>query len=399
MHLEYSDEENAFRAEVRQYLADNLDPETARKVKEGANPSKDEIVAWHKVLAAKGWLAHSWPKEYGGAAFTPIEKHIFEEERVAAGGPEIVPFGVNMLGPVLLAFGSEEQKQTVLPRILSGEDWWCQGYSEPGSGSDLASLKTTAVRDGDHYVVNGQKTWTTLGQYANKIFSLVRTAKGGKPQEGISFLLMDMDAPGVSIRPIRTLDGGAEVNEVFFDDVRVPVDNLVGEENKGWTYAKYLLMHERVGIAGVPQAKEELKKLTKVAKETVNEDGDLLIDDPFFAVKLAQTEIELMAMELTNLRILYDAQAGGAPGVESSLLKLKGTQIRQELTDLTRRAYGPYAVPYTPEVLETGANEDPIGPRGAVMSAPKYFNYRKISIYGGSNEIQRNIVSKMMLGL
>jgi len=399
MHLEYSAEENAFREDVRSYLAENLDKEVARKVKEGANLTRDEMVAWHKLLQDRNWLAHSWPKAFGGSQFTPVEKHIFEEERVAAGGPIIVPFGVNMLGPVILAFGSDEQKQTVLPRILSGEDWWCQGYSEPGSGSDLASLKTTAVRDGDHYVVNGQKTWTTLGQHANKIFSLVRTSKEGKPQEGISFLLMDMDAPGVSIRPIRTLDGGAEINEVFFDDVRVPVENLVGEENKGWTYAKYLLMHERVGIGGVPEAKDELKKLTQIASETVNEDGDLLIDDPQFALKMAQTEIELMAMELTNLRILYDAQAGGAPGVESSLIKIKGTQIRQELTDLTRRAFGPYAVPYTPEVLETGANEDPIGPRAAVSSAPKYFNYRKISIYGGSNEIQRNIVSKAMLGL
>lgn len=398
MDLDYSAEDNAFREEVRTYLAENLDKETARKVKEGGELNKEEMVAWHKVLQAKQWLAHSWPKAAGGSEFTPVQKHIFEEERVMAGGPEIVPFGVNMLGPVILAFGSDEQKQTVLPRILNGDDWWCQGYSEPGSGSDLASLKTTAVRDGDHYVVNGQKTWTTLGQHADKIFSLVRTSKEGKPQEGISFLLMDMDAPGVSIRPIRTIDGGKEVNEVFFDDVRVPVENLVGEENKGWTYAKYLLVHERNGIAGVPQAKEDLKKVTKLAQETETEDG-ALIEDPFFAARMAQAEIELMAMELTNLRVISEAQRGGDAGVVSSMIKIKGTQIRQELTDLARRAVGPYAMPFTPEVLADGANEEPVGPRAAVQLAPKYFNYRKISIYGGSNEIQRNIITKAMLGL
>ncbi len=398
MQLSYTSEDHAFREEVRQFMATKLNPVTAKKVLESKPLTKDEMEEWHAVLSERGWLAHSWPKEYGGADFSPLEKHIFEEERVKAGGPEILPFGLNMLGPVLLKFGSEEQKQYYLPRILNGDDWWCQGYSEPGSGSDLASLKTKAVRDGDHYIVNGQKTWTTMGQHANKIFSLVRTSSEGKPQEGISFLLMDMDAPGVTLRPIRTIDGGYEVNEVFFDDVRGPVENLVGEENKGWTYAKYLLTHERTGIAGVPQAKVMLDKVKSIAADQMDDDG-ALIDDPLFAAKVAQVEIDLMAMELTNLRIVSKAQAGGNAGIESSMVKIKGTQIRQELSDLQRRAVGPYAMPFTPEILEEGSNEEPVGPDYATPLSPKYFNMRKISIYGGSNEIQRNIITKMMFGL
>ena len=398
MNFDYSDEDKAFREEVKAFLAEKLPKETAEKFKNGQSLSKEELDDWHAALNSNGWLAHSWPVEYGGTGWTPIQKHIFDEERVKAGGPDIIPFGVNMLGPVLIAFGSDEQKKTILPRLLNGDDWWCQGYSEPGAGSDLASLKTRAVRDGDDYIVNGQKTWTTLGQYANKIFSLVRTSTEGKRQEGISFLLMDMDAPGVSIRPIRTIDGGYEVNEVFFEDVRVPASNLVGEENMGWTYAKYLLTHERTGIAGVPQAKEQLKNLKAIAADT-EADGGSLMDDPLFTARVAQAEIDLIAMELTNLRIVSQAQAGGAPGPESSMIKIKGTQIRQELSDLMRRAVGPYAMPYTPEVLEAGSNEAPVGPDYATTVSGKYFNMRKISIYGGSNEIQRNIISKMMLGL
>lgn len=398
MNFDYSDEDIAFREEVRAFLTEKLPKKISQKYKNGQMLTKQEHEEWHAVLNKQGWLAPGWPVEYGGVKWTPIQKHIFDEERVAAGGPEVVPFGLSMLAPVLIAFGSDEQKKTILPRILNGDDWWCQGYSEPGAGSDLASLKTKAVRDGDDYIVNGQKTWTTLGQYADKIFSLVRTSSEGKPQQGISFLLMDMDAPGVTIRPIRTIDGGYEVNEVFFEDVRVPASNLVGEENMGWTYAKYLLTHERTGIAGVPNAKQELKKLKAIAAETQDDDGNLM-DDPLFAARIAQVEIDLIAMELTNLRIVSEAQAGGAPGVESSMIKIKGTLIRQELSDLTRRAAGPYAMPFTPQVLEEGSNEAPVGPDYATTVSRKYFNMRKISIFGGSNEIQRNIISKMMLGL
>ncbi len=398
MNFDYSDEDIAFRNEVRAFLADKLPKKISQKYKSGQMLTKQEHEEWHAILNKQGWLAPGWPVEYGGVKWTPIQKHIFDEERVEAGGPEVVPFGLSMLAPVLIAFGSEEQKKTILPRILNGDDWWCQGYSEPGAGSDLASLKTKAVRDGDDYIVNGQKTWTTLGQYADKIFSLVRTSTEGKAQQGISFLLMDMDAPGVTIQPIRTIDGGYEVNEVFFDNVRVPASNLVGEENMGWTYAKYLLTHERTGIAGVPNAKQELKKLKAIAAETQDDDGNLM-DDPLFAARIAQVEIDLIAMELTNLRIVSEAQAGGAPGVESSMIKIKGTLIRQELSDLTRRAAGPYAMPFTPQVLEEGSNEGPVGPDYATTVSRKYFNMRKISIFGGSNEIQRNIISKMMLGL
>jgi alkylation response protein AidB-like acyl-CoA dehydrogenase len=399
MRLEYTDEDIAFREEVRSFLADNLPKHIAERTKAGLALEKDDYMNWQRILLTKGWVAHAWPKEYGGSGFTPFQKHIFEEECVRAGGPELPPFGLSMLGPVLIAFGSDEQKKHYLPRILDGTDWWCQGYSEPGSGSDLASLKTKAVREGDHYIVNGQKTWTTLGQYADWIFCLVRTSNQGKPQTGISFLLIDLDTPGVEMRPIITIEGGHEVNEVFFDNVKVPVENLVGEENMGWTYAKYLLQHERVGIAGVPAAKEGLKKLRKIAAETDDGMGGKLIDDPAFAERIANVEIDLMAMELTNLRVLAEAQAGGAPGAESSMLKIKGSVIRQEISDLMRRAAGPYALPFTPELAIDGANEPPIGPEGANLYAGQYFNRRKYSIYGGSNEIQRNIISKMILGL
>ena len=399
MRLDYTEEDKAFREEVRAFLAERLPAHIAKAVKAGRMPAREDYITWQRILNEKGWSVHSWPKEYGGSGFTPFQKHIFEEECVKAGAPELPPFGLNMLGPVLIAFGSEEQKAHYLPRILNCDDWWCQGYSEPGSGSDLASLKTKAVREGDHYIVNGQKTWTTMGQYADWIFCLVRTSTQGKPQEGISFLLIDINTPGVEMRPIITIEGGHEVNEVFFQDVKVPVENLVGEENKGWTYAKYLLQHERVGIAGVAAAKEGLKKLKRIAAETDAGDGTKLIDDPAFAERIANVELDLMAMELTNLRVLAQAQAGGAPGAESSMLKIKGSVIRQEISDLLRRAVGPYALPFMPELELPGANEEPVGPEGANSYAGQYFNRRKYSIYGGSNEIQRNIISKMILGL
>ena len=398
MDLQFTPLEEAFRAQVQAFLQDKLSPELARKVKNGQILNKQDLESWHTTLNTQGWLANHWPEQYGGPGWGAVEKFIFEHECALAGAPRIVPFGVNMLGPVLIKYASEQQKSYWLPRILSGQDWWCQGYSEPGSGSDLASVKTTAVRDGDHYIVNGQKTWTTLGQHANMIFCLVRTNKDVKAQAGISFLLVDMNTPGVTVRPIITLDGEHEVNEVFFTDVKVPVENLVGEENKGWTYAKYLLTYERTNIAGVGFSVAALEKL-KVAAERMHYNGKPLSQDPLFAARMARVEIDLENMKTTNLRVIAAVAGGGVPGAESSMLKIKGTEIRQEILSLTRRAMGPYAVPFVEAAMHDGYSEAPIGPEEATAAAAAYFNYRKLSIFGGSNEIQKNIISKMILGL
>ncbi len=398
MDMSYSNDERAFQDEVRTFLREKLPARLSAAVKSGKRLKKADYEEWHSLLNERGWLAVTWPEEHGGTGWSAVQRHIFEEECCAAGAPRTVPFGVNMLGPVLLKFGSEEQKAHYLPRILDGTDWWCQGYSEPGAGSDLASLKTRAVRDGDHYIVDGQKTWTTLGQHANWIFCLVRTSTDGKPQEGISFLLIDMATPGIEVRPILTLDGEHEVNEVFFDSVKVPVGNLVGEENKGWTYAKYLLTHERTNIAGVGFSNTALAHLKTIARDQKSA-GRPLDDDPYFAARMARVEIELEAMKTTNLRVLAAAARGDAPGPESSMLKIKGTIIRQEINDLTRRALGPRAMPFVSEALDQGYNEEPIGPDYAAPIAREYFNNRKLSIFGGSNEIQKNIISKAILGL
>lgn len=395
MDLNFSPAENAFRDEVRQFLADKLPEEIARKGREGRDFVKDDMERWHAILNKKGWLAVTWPKDCGGPGWTPVERHIFEEETARACAPRIVPFGLNMLGPVLIKFGTEAQKAAILPRILDGRDWWCQGYSEPGAGSDLASLRTKAQRDGDDYVINGQKTWTTLGQYANKIFCLVRTDPDVKQQAGISFILVDLATPGIEMRPIKMIEGGYEVNEVFFTDVRVPAKNLVGAENQGWTIAKYLLTHERTNIAGVGfsvQAFESLRALARKPRRA----GRRLIDDTLFAARLAQIEIDLEAMKITNLRMLADAKKNGQPGPESSMLKIKGTEIRQALNDLSRRALGPAAAPFPSENLDGNAA---LVPADHVANAKRYFNNRKISIFGGSNEIQKNILTKAMLDL
>ncbi len=402
MDLQFTPEEQAFRDEVRAFLAEHLPLELSHKVQAGLRLDKADMERWHAILNARGWLANHWPAQYGGPGWNAVQKFIFENECALAGAPRIVPFGVNMLGPVLIKYGSEAQKQYWLPRILNGEDWWCQGYSEPGAGSDLASVKTTAVlkRDegGDHYVVNGQKTWTTLGQHANMIFCLVRTDREAKAQSGISFLLVDMRSPGVEVRPIITLDGEHEVNEVFFTDVKVPAENLVGEENKGWTYAKYLLTYERTNIAGVGFSVAALEKLKRVAA-TVQCNGRPLAQDPLFAARLARVEIDLENMKTTNLRVIAAVAGGGVPGAESSMLKIRGTEIRQEILSLTRRAMGPYALPFEEEALHAGHEDRAVGPEGAAAAAANYFNYRKLSIFGGSNEIQKNIISKMILGL
>ncbi len=398
MNLDYSQEENEFREEVRAFLRDKLPSRISEKVRLGKRLTKEDMETWHALLNERGWLAANWPKEWGGAEWTAVQKHIFDEETNEAGAPRIIPFGLSMLAPVLMKFGSQEQKKHYLPRILDGTDWWCQGYSEPGSGSDLASLKTSAKREGDHYIVNGQKTWTTLGHYADWIFCLVRTSTEGKPQEGISFLLIDMKTPGVSVRPIILLDGEHEVNEVFFDNVKVPAENLVGEENKGWTYAKYLLTHERTGTANIGNSNAALLQLKAIAKRT-KKGGRPLAADPYFAARMAKVEIDLEAMKTTNLRVLAEADAGAAPGPEASMLKVKGTIIRQEINDLARRALGPMALPFVSEALDEGYNEAPIGPDDANAIASDYFNNRKVSIFAGSNEIQRGIITKTKLGL
>lgn len=398
MNLEFTPEEIAFREEVRTFIAENY-PKHLQERDLEADMSREEILAWHKVLGKKGWSAPAWPKEYGGTGWTPTQRYIWSEENAAMDAVMPLPFGINMVGPVIYTFGNQEQKERHLPGILSGDVWWCQGYSEPGAGSDLASLKTTAVRDGDHYILNGQKTWTTLAQHADWGFFLCRTdPKAAKPQEGISFILLDMNTPGIEVRPIITLDGGHEVNEVWLTDVRVPAENLVGKENEGWTYAKFLLAHERSGIAGVARSKRGVEKLRKIASTELL-GGKPLIQDTDFARKISQLEIDLTALEFTELRTLAGEEAGRGPGPESSLLKIKGTEIQQRITELVLEAAGNYGAPYYRGFPEDGDNALDIGPEFSRVAAPVYFNMRKTSIYGGSNEIQRNIIAKMVLGL
>ncbi|WP_439890638.1 acyl-CoA dehydrogenase family protein [Ralstonia sp. 25C] len=398
MDLNYSAADDAFRQEVRGWLQANLPKDIQDKVLNHRRLNRDDFVRWHKALAAKGWSVPHWPVEWGGTGWSPIQKHIWDEECAQIGAPGVLPFGVSMVAPVIMKYGNEAQKRYFLPRIVDCTDWWCQGYSEPGSGSDLASVKTRAVREGDHYIVNGQKTWTTLGQHADMIFCLVRTDPEAKKQEGISFLLIDMKTPGITVRPIIMLDEEHEVNEVFFDNVKVPVENLIGEENRGWTYAKYLLGHERTGIARVGNSKRELAFLKRVALQH-QKNGKPLLQDPVFGAKVASLEIELLALEITVLRVVSSENAGKGPGPEASLLKIKGTQIQQMLTELMVEAVGPYAQPFDPSYLEGETQQAITGDNDAAPLAPYYFNYRKTSIYGGSNEIQRNIISQMILGV
>jgi len=397
MQLEFSPAEIAFQKEVRTFIAENY-PENLRSVQdEGHDLSKEDFLSWHRILAKKGWIAPAWPVEYGGTGWTATERFIWSEELAAADCVGTMPFGLSMVGPVIYTFGTPEQKAKFLPGILSGDDWWCQGYSEPGAGSDLASLRTKAVRDGDDYVVNGQKTWTTMAQHADWGFFLVRTDSDAKAQEGISFLLIDMKTPGVTVRPIITLGGEHEVNEVWLEDVRVPVANCVYEENKGWTCAKFLLAHERTGIAAVARSKRGVEKIKAIAR--TEQDGDRpLIANPFFKRKISELEIDLTALEFTELRSLAGEASGKGPGPESSLLKIKGSEIQQRITELALEAVGHYGAPYFRGFGE-GDNEHPIGPDYAHRAAPTYFNTRKTTIYGGSNEIQRNIIAKMVLGI
>lgn len=406
MDLRYTDEERAFREEVRTFLKEKLPDDVRQAMIDGEFVGKDGLVAWTRILNEKGWAVPHWPVEYGGTGWDPMKQYIYLEELQKFPAPQPLPFGVNMVGPVIYTFGSEEQKTHFLPRIANLDDWWCQGFSEPGAGSDLASLKTRAVRHsdptgGDHYIVNGQKTWTTLAQHADWIFCLVRTDPAAKkPQEGISFLLIDMKSPGIEVKPITTIDGGREINEVFFTDVKVPAGNLVGEENKGWDYAKFLLGNERTNIARVGLSKQRVARIRELAAREMSR-GRPLIEDARFREKLTAIEIDLKALEMTQLRVVAaEARRGpsGRPDPASSILKIRGSEIQQATTHLLMEVMGPYAMPYQPEA-EEGWNEPPIGPDYAAHAAPGYFNTRKVSIYGGSNEIQKNIIAKAVLGL
>lgn len=386
MDLDFNLEEQAFRDEVRQFLAAELPADIRDRMRrDDASRIRDDIVRWQKILHAKGWGAPAWPVEFGGTGWSKTQQYIFENECALADAPAQLAFGIKMVAPVIMRYGSAEQQQRFLPRILAAEDWWCQGYSETGSGSDLASLKMKAERDGDEYVLNGQKVWNTLGQFADWIFCLVRTDPSAKPQKGISFVLIDMKTPGISVRPTRLLDGTFEVNEIRFDNVRVPVSNRVGEENQGWTYAKFLLGHERTNIAGIGFCKRELLRLKQDAADTIK-DGRSLLEDPAFGNKIAQVEIELTALEVTNMRVIFAEAANHAPGPEASMLKIRGTEIMQRISELQVELLGPAALAYR--------HDD-----DASRATAAYLNLRKLSIFGGSNEIQRNIIAHMILGL
>jgi alkylation response protein AidB-like acyl-CoA dehydrogenase len=406
MDLEFTPQDRAFQKEVRDWIEENYTPELRAKQALSKNGylDKQDHIDWQKKLYERGWIAPNWPVEHGGAGFTATQKFIFETEMSAAGTPTVTPFGLKMVAPVIMAFGNQEQKDRHLPPILKSDLWWCQGYSEPGAGSDLASLQMSAVRQGDEYVLNGSKIWTTLAQHADWIFCLVRTSKEGKPQQGISFILVDMTTPGISVSALPTLDGPAkgqqEINQVFFEDVRVPAENLIGEENKGWTYAKYLLEFER-GNAYAPGLRNMLAKTRKLAS-TERAGGEPLIRDPDFQRKLAEMEIAIEALNATELRIFSALSAGEAMGPESSMLKCAGSDTQQAITELTLEAAGMHAVPFAADTwagLREGRNDALPAPENAITAAPSYFNYRKTSIYAGSNEIQRNIMAKMVLGL
>ena len=392
MNLNFTTEELAFRAEVRQWVAANLPKHISHKVHNALRLTKEDMQSWARILGKQGWHGWSWPKQFGGPGWNAVQRHLFEEECALAGAPRVVPFGPVMVAPVIMAFGSAEQQARFLPGIMSGEVWWSQGYSEPDSGSDLASVKTRAERRGDKYIVNGQKAWTTLGQHGDWIFCLVRTDTSGKPQAGISFLLIDMKSPGITVRPVVLLDGEPEVNEVFFDNVEVPAENLIGEENKGWTYAKHLLAHERTNIADVNRAKRELERLKRIAK------AEGMFDDARFRDEIAKLEVEIVALEMMVLRVLSAEKSGKQSLDVAGLLKIRGSEIQQRYTELMMLAAGPYSLPFVAEAMEAGWQGDYVGAAHCAPLASMYFNYRKTTIYGGSNEVQRNIVAQVVLG-
>jgi len=397
MELKFTPEEEAFRQEVRDFIDANLPDATRQHLKLGNAPTKEMTVEWQKILNKKGWATPRWPAEWGGPGWSVTQMYIFQQENQSAPAPDPLGFGVNMVGPVIIQFGNEEQKKRFLPRIANLDDWWCQGFSEPGAGSDLASLKTRAVKDGDHWIVNGQKTWTTLAQHADWIFALVRTSTEGKKQEGISFLLIDMKSPGVEVHPIQTMDGGHEINSVFFTDVKVPAENMVGEVNKGWTYAKFLLGNERLGAPRVGSSQAKLKELKEIAQKRIVR-GKPLWDHPRFRDKFVEAQIELKALEMTVMRVLSGIEAGAdqsKPDPATSVIKIKGAQMVQRMTELYIEAAGEQGVPW---LTDEGDNAQ-VGPDWTIRAAPNYFNMRKSSIYGGSDQVQKGIISKAILGL
>ena len=402
MDLNPSADDRAFRDEVRGFLRANLPQSIRDKMLTQKKISREDTVRWHKILHANGWGAPTWPVEHGGPGWTATQRLIFDTECALGGAPRLVPFGHNMVAPVIMKFGNAWQKERFLPKILAMDEFWCQGYSEPGAGSDLASLKTTAVRassgQGDQYIVNGQKMWTTLGHWADWIFCLVRTSREGKQQEGISFLLIDMKSPGVTVRPIWNMHDVHHVNEIFFDNVEVPVQNLVGEENQGWTYAKYLLGHERSGFAPVGFHKRELQRVKDIANEEM-QDGKPLFDDPRFRARIAQLEIRVHTLEIMGLRLIWDQEQGKPPGPDASIVKIFSTDLTQAIGELAMEAAGPYAQPYQPEAQYLEFDGVLAGPDYAPGLAAAHFDNHKYSIFAGSNEIQRNIIAKMILGL
>ncbi len=392
-------DEQAFRAEVKAFLDTSLSEDLKRAAQQGFGIPREAGAKWHNLLYQQGWVAPNWPTEFGGTGWNETQKHIFAEELALAGAPMLMPFGLGMVGPVIYTFGTDAQKAQHLPGILDGSVWWCQGYSEPGSGSDLASLKTSAVRDGDEYVINGQKIWTTNAHKADWIFALVRTDAECKPQQGISFVLIDMRSPGIEVRPIVSIDGLHHLNEVYFTDVRVPLSNRIGDENKGWTYAKYLLGHERTGIAGVASSRRAVEALASFAADATNSAGATLADDRSFMSRLQATAVKLDALAQTEARVLASLEAGGNPGDISSMLKIIGTEVQQELETLRVEAVSHYALPFDLAQIRGETNEPAPGPDYAVTAVSDYNFGRAASIYGGSNEIQRNVIAKAVLGL
>jgi alkylation response protein AidB-like acyl-CoA dehydrogenase len=396
MNLTWTPQERRFREEVRAFAAAKLPDDIRGKVLRHQRLERDDYVRWHNILADQGWGAPNWPVEHGGTGWNALQRLIFEVECFKAGAPRLLPFGLSMIGPVLMKYGSAEQQARLLPRMLRVQDWWCQGYSEPGSGSDLASLKTRAERDGDEYVVNGQKTWTTLAQYADWMFCLARTDPDARAQRGISMLLLDMRAPGVTVRPIRTLDGGHDVNEVWLENVRVPVANLVGEENQGWTYAKYLLGHERTGIAGLGHCHRELGILKTMAARAQSH-GRPLLADSRMRDRISRIEVDIMALEMLLLRVA--SSNDGTPGPEASVLKIRGSEIQQDLAMLQMEVAGPDSWPYDPDWLQAGNDFHGPGPEMAAAAGAGYADMRKTSIYGGTTEVQKGIIARLVLGL
>lgn len=396
MDLTWTEEEASFRKEVREFTEKNLPADIRAKQMHHQRLAKDDYLRWHRVLADHGWGAPTWPKEFGGTGWSPVQRLIFEIETFKAGAPRLLSFGLSMIGPVLMKYGNEAQKSHYLPRIIRMDDWWCQGYSEPGSGSDLASLKTRAERVGDKYIINGQKTWTTLAHHADHMFCLARTDSAAKPQRGISMILIDMRQPGVTVRPIKTLDGGAEVNEVWLENVEAPVENLVGEENQGWTYAKYLLGHERTGIAGIGHCHRELMILKQMAK-TAMASGQSMSLDSRLMDKINQVEAQVLSLEMLLLRVAADSTAG--PGPQASILKIRGSELQQDLARLQMEVAAMESWPYDPSWMR--AENEFHGPGGEfdLGGGATYFDMRKTTIYGGTTEVQKGIIVKHIIGV